>query len=150
MIQTAAREGRRNAPDPDVDWARVVATLALSRALDAMEKERLVPEKKVLYQFSARGHDLAQILLAQALTGQGTIVGTLQYMAPEQLEGRDVDARADVFAFGAVLYEMLTGKRPFDGRSQASVIASILSVEPPAVSTLQPVTPPARAATTRS
>jgi serine/threonine protein kinase len=81
--------------------------------------------------------------LAQALTGHGTILGTLQYMAPEQLEGRDVDVRADVFAFGAVLYEMLTGKRAFDGRSQASVIASILSADPPAVSSLQPVTPAA-------
>jgi hypothetical protein len=85
----------------------------------------------------------AQPTLAQALTGQGTILGTLQYMAPEQLEGRDVDARADVFAFGAVLYEILTGKRPFEGRSQASVIASVLSTEPPPVSSLQPVTPPA-------
>jgi eukaryotic-like serine/threonine-protein kinase len=85
----------------------------------------------------------AQPTLAQALTGQGTIIGTLQYMAPEQLEGRDVDARADVFAFAAVLYEMLTGKRPFEGRSQASIIASILSAEPPPVSSLQPVTPPA-------
>jgi eukaryotic-like serine/threonine-protein kinase len=86
--------------------------------------------------------DTASPTLAQALTGQGTILGTLQYMAPEQLEGRDVDARADIFAFGAVLYEMLTGKRAFDGKSQASVIAAILSTDPPPVSSLQPVTPP--------
>ena len=79
--------------------------------------------------------------VAQALTSQGTILGTLQYMAPEQLEGRDVDARADIFTFGSVLYEMLTGKRPFDGKSQASVIASILSVDPPPVSSHEPVTP---------
>ena len=80
--------------------------------------------------------------LTQALTGQGTILGTLQYMAPEQLEGSDVDARADIFAFGAVVYEMLTGRRAFDGKSQASVIASILSTDPPPVSSHQPVTPP--------
>ncbi|MGH9311799.1 MAG: protein kinase domain-containing protein [Vicinamibacterales bacterium] len=86
--------------------------------------------------------ETASPTLAQALTGQGTILGTLQYMAPEQLEGRDVDARADIFAFGAVLYEMLTGKRAFDGKSQASVIASILSTDPPPVSSQQPVTPP--------
>jgi hypothetical protein len=86
--------------------------------------------------------ETASPTLAQALTGQGTILGTLQYMAPEQLEGRDVDARADIFAFGAVLYEMLTGKRAFDGKSQASVIAAILSIDPPPVSSLQPVTPP--------
>ena len=80
--------------------------------------------------------------LAQALTGQGAILGTLEYMAPEQLEGHEADARADIFAFAAVLYEMLTGKRAFTGRSQASLIAAILSVDPPAVSTVQHVTPP--------
>jgi eukaryotic-like serine/threonine-protein kinase len=77
------------------------------------------------------------------LTAQGTILGTLQYMAPEQLEGKEVDARADVFAFGAVVYEMATGKKPFEGKSQASLIAAILEREPPAMLSLQPVTPPA-------
>ncbi len=85
--------------------------------------------------------ETASPTLAQALTGQGTILGTLQYMSPEQLEGRDADARADIFAFGAVLYEMLTRRRAFDGKSQASVIASILSATPPPVSSQQPVTP---------
>jgi len=64
-------------------------------------------------------------------------------MAPEQLEGKDVDARADIFAFGAVVYEMVTGKKAFDGQSQASVIAAILDREPPPPSSLQPMTPPA-------
>ena len=77
------------------------------------------------------------------LTAQGTIVGTLQYMAPEQLEGKEVDARTDIFAFGAVVYEMATGKRAFEGKSQASLIAAILAAEPPAMSSLQPMTPPA-------
>jgi serine/threonine protein kinase len=77
------------------------------------------------------------------LTAQGTIVGTLQYMAPEQLEDKEVDARTDIFAFGAVLYEMATGKRAFEGKSQASLIAAILEREPPAMSSLQPMTPPA-------
>ncbi len=76
------------------------------------------------------------------LTREGSIVGTLQYMAPEQLDGRAVDARADIFAFGAVLYEMATGRRAFEGKSQASVMAAILEREPPAISTLQPLTPP--------
>jgi len=76
------------------------------------------------------------------LTGQGTILGTFQYMAPEQLEGKDADARTDIFAFGAVVYEMLTGRKAFEGKSQASLIASILAVEPPAISTVQPLTPP--------
>src|ERR1700747_785571 len=68
------------------------------------------------------------------LTAQGTIVGTLQYMAPEQLEGKEVDSRTDIFAFGTVVYEMATGKRAFDGKSQASVIAAILEREPPPMS----------------
>ncbi len=78
----------------------------------------------------------------RSLTGQGTIVGTLQYMSPEQLEGRPADARSDIFAFGAVLYEMLTGTRAFAGSSQASVIAAILEREPAPPSALQPLTPP--------
>jgi eukaryotic-like serine/threonine-protein kinase len=77
------------------------------------------------------------------LTAQGTIVGTMQYMAPEQLEGKEVDARTDIFAFGAVVYEMATGKRAFEGKSQASLIAAILEREPPSMSSLQPMTPPA-------
>src|ERR1700726_3656004 len=77
------------------------------------------------------------------LTAQGTIVGTLQYMAPEQVEGGEVDARTDIFAFGAVAYEMATGKRAFEGKSQASLIAAILEREPPPMSSLQPMTPPA-------
>src|SRR6202521_5348083 len=75
------------------------------------------------------------------LTAKGTIVGTLQYMAPEQLEGKEVDSRTDIFAFGAVVYEMATGKRAFEGKSQASLIAAILEREPPAMSSLQPMTP---------
>jgi Tol biopolymer transport system component/tRNA A-37 threonylcarbamoyl transferase component Bud32 len=77
------------------------------------------------------------------LTAKGSIVGTLQYMAPEQLEGKEVDARTDIFAFGAVVYEMATRKRAFEGKSQASLIAAILEKEPPAMSSLQPMTPPA-------
>jgi serine/threonine-protein kinase len=77
------------------------------------------------------------------LTAQGAIVGTLQYMAPEQLEGKEVDARADIFAFGALVYEMATGKRAFGGSSQANVIGAILKEDPPPISSLQPMAPPA-------
>ena len=80
---------------------------------------------------------------AKPLTNKGTVVGTFQYMAPEQLEGRDSDARSDIFALGVVLYEMSTGKRAFDGKTQASIIAAILASEPPPVSSIQPLTPPA-------
>jgi serine/threonine protein kinase len=64
-------------------------------------------------------------------------------MAPEQVEGREADTRSDLFSFGAIVYEMATGKRAFDGKSTASVIAAILEREPPAMSSLQPLTPPA-------
>ena len=80
--------------------------------------------------------------MTSPLTGAGTVVGTFQYMAPEQLEGREADPRSDIFAFGAVLYEMVTGKRAFMGATQASVIASILKDTPPQPSTLQPQSTP--------
>ena len=78
-----------------------------------------------------------------ALTAEGTLLGTFQYMSPEQVEGREADARSDVFALGAVLHEMLAGRRAFDGETPASVIAAILEREPPSVSSLQPLSPPA-------
>ena len=75
------------------------------------------------------------------MTAPGTILGTFQYMAPEQLEGQEADARTDLFAFGCVLYEMLTGRKAFEGKTHASLIAAILQVEPPLVSTIQPIAP---------
>ena len=75
------------------------------------------------------------------LTAAGMIVGTFQYMAPEQLEGKEADARTDIFAFGEVLYEMATGKAAFSGTSRASLIAAILTTEPPPLTQLQPLTP---------
>src|SRR5438105_13593595 len=77
------------------------------------------------------------------LTAEGTIVGTYQYMAPEQLEGADADARTDIFALGCLLYEMATGKRAFDGKTRTSVIAAIVSGTPRPLREIQPVTPPA-------
>jgi Tol biopolymer transport system component len=86
---------------------------------------------------------LPTVATPQNLTQQGTILGTFQYMAPEQLEGREADSRSDIFAFGAVVYEMATGQKAFTGKSQASLIGSILHTEPPLISTIQPMTPPA-------
>ena len=76
------------------------------------------------------------------VTTEGSLVGTFQYMSPEQLEGREADARSDIFAFGATLYEMLTGQRAFTGASQASLIAAIMSAQPGPVSSGQPAVPP--------
>ena len=79
--------------------------------------------------------------LAEPLTKQGTILGTLEYMAPEQLEGREADARTDIFAFGAMVYEMTAGRKAFDAASNASLIGAILRDKPPPISDVQPLTP---------
>jgi serine/threonine protein kinase len=81
--------------------------------------------------------------MKSAITGEGTILGTLQYMAREQVEAKEVDARTDIFAFGAVVYEMATGRKAFEGKTSASVMAKILEAEPPSMASLQPMTPPA-------
>ena len=75
------------------------------------------------------------------LTQEGAILGTFQYMAPEQLEGQEADQRTDIFAFGAVIYEMVTGRKAFEGKSQASLIHAIMGVDPPAMSSLQVMSP---------
>src|SRR5205823_9919244 len=77
------------------------------------------------------------------LTAAGTIVGTFQYMSPEQVEGKEADARSDIFALGAVLYEMASGRCAFTGKSQASIVAAILASEPQPISAVQPMSPPA-------
>jgi Tol biopolymer transport system component len=81
--------------------------------------------------------------MPRALTQEGTILGTFQYMAPEQLEGKESDARSDIFSFGAVIYEMATGRKAFDGKSHAALISAILKDEPAPVSSIAPMTPPA-------
>jgi serine/threonine protein kinase/WD40 repeat protein len=86
---------------------------------------------------------LSMLPTTPPITQQGTILGTFQYMAPEQLEGQEADARTDIFAFGAVLYEMVTGRKAFEGKSQASLIGAIMHADPPPVSTLQPLAPAA-------
>ena len=104
-----------------------VIDLGLAKQLDAHEASKLSspPTKE------------------KPLTEDGVILGTLQYMAPEQLEGKEADARTDIFAFGSLLYEMVTGKKVFDGKSQASLISAIMSADPRPLSELQPLSPPA-------
>jgi serine/threonine protein kinase len=77
------------------------------------------------------------------ITEQGTVVGTFQYMSPEQVDGKEADTRSDIFALGAVLYEMATGRRAFEGKTSASVIAAVMQRDPPPISTVQPMSPPA-------
>src|SRR5215472_13530877 len=78
-----------------------------------------------------------------AITEEGTIVGTFQYMSPEQVEGKELDGRSDTFSLGAVLYEMVTGKKAFEGKSQLSVASAILEKEPEPITSTKPLTPPA-------
>ncbi len=110
------------------------------RSLDATGRE----------QAAAGQHPMARSSLTalptvagQNLTQEGTILGTFQYMAPEQLEGKDADARTDIWAFGATLYEMATGKKAFSASSQASLITAIMSSDPAPISSVQPMSPPA-------
>ena len=91
----------------------------------------------------AQAHDATTVVSTEPITATGAIVGTLPYMAPEQIDGRPVDPRTDIFAFGAVLYEMLAGRRAFDASSQAALIGSILQAHPPSMRTITSTVPPA-------
>jgi eukaryotic-like serine/threonine-protein kinase len=75
------------------------------------------------------------------VTQEGTVVGTFQYMSPEQVEGKELDARSDIFSLGAVLYEMVTGRKAFEGKSQFSMVSAILEKEPVPISTIKPMSP---------
>jgi serine/threonine protein kinase len=85
----------------------------------------------------------AQVTANPTLTQLGSVAGTVQYMAPEQVEGKPVDTRTDLFALGAIIYEMTTGRKAFEGTSSTTVMAAILTSTPAPMSTLQPITPPA-------
>jgi serine/threonine-protein kinase len=101
---------------------------------------------KLKQEATPAGTPMSQLpTLSHSPTVEGTILGTLQYMAPEQVEGKvdEIDARTDIFAFGAVVYEMATGRKAFEGKSSTSVMAKILEHDPPPISSLQPMTSPA-------
>jgi serine/threonine protein kinase len=85
----------------------------------------------------------ADVVATKPLTAEGTVLGTLHYMSPEQIEGQEADARSDIFAFGLVVYELITGKRAFEGKTRTSLVASILKDQPRPLSELQPLSPPA-------
>jgi serine/threonine protein kinase len=123
----------------DIKPSNIMLTKAGSKLLDfglAKLKQEAAPPELTPSQVPTAGVSLTQ---------HGTILGTVQYMSPEQVEGKtdEVDARTDIFSFGATLYEMATGRKAFAGKSTTSVMASILKEDPPAMSTLQPMTPSA-------
>ena len=156
--ETLARRIERGALPPD-EALRIAGDIA--EALDAAHRQGIVHRdlKPGNVMLSSSGVKLLDFGLARlrdpgaleddpsgaptraALTAEGSLLGTLQYMSPEQLDGKPVDARSDVFAFGATLYEMLTGARPFDGDGQASVIGSILKDEPAPLREVRPGLP---------
>jgi len=134
IAEALDRAHRQGITHRDLKPANIMLTKAGAKLLDfGLAKLRSPPVQM------AEG---AATELPDGLTASGTILGTLQYMAPEQLEGKPVDQRADIFAFGATLYEMATGRAAFDGKSQASLIGAILKDEPQPISALQPLSPP--------
>lgn len=156
--ETLSDRIRRNVPD--IRDALEIG-IQISNALDLAHRQGLVhrdlkPANVMLTKSGAKLLDfgLAKLKVTEGvvegaaatqttpLTGTGTIIGTLQYMSPEQLEGKAADARSDIFAFGAVLYEMVTGQKSFEGKSQASLIAAIMEKEPTPISTIKPMYPP--------
>src|SRR6185436_1892308 len=133
MADALDKAHRRGIVHRDLKPANIMLTKSGAKLLDfGLAKE------------SRLGGDVqTDATVAKALTSEGTIIGTFQYMAPEQIEGADADARSDIFALGAVLYEMATGRRAFEGKSRASLIASIVGTQPPPIAQLRPMAPPA-------
>ena len=129
---------RRGVTHRDLKPANIMLTKAGARLLDFGLARWSGPAGGFV---NKAGADSARPAGVETLTLEGTILGTPQYMAPEQLEGRTVDARADVFAFGAVLYEMITAKQAFDGGSTAAVMAAVLNTEP-SFTAVSPMPPP--------
>ncbi len=123
----------------DLKPGNIMLTKSGAKLMDFGLAKAVTPVTPVSAQSSGLTQTVANPNLP--LTAQGTVVGTFQYMSPEQVEGKEADPRSDIFALGAVLYEMATGKRAFEGKTTASVLAAVLERQPAPISSVQPMTP---------
>ena len=130
-LDKAHREGIAHR---DVKPSNIMLTKSGAKLLDFGLAKRGIETRSL--------NSASQLPTDAGLTSHGAILGTLQYMSPEQLEGQEAGVRSDIFAFGAVLYEMITGAKAFEGKSQVSLMAAILEHEPRAISSLMPLSPP--------
>ena len=137
IAEALAKAHRQGVIHRDLKPGNVMLTASGVKLLDFGLARTVAPE-------ASRGGGATSLptMASRNLTQEGAILGTFQYMAPEQLEGRDADARTDIFALGAVLYEMATGRKAFTGTSQASLITAIMSAEPSPISSVEPLSPP--------
>ncbi len=127
----------------DLKPSNIMLTKSGAKVLDFGLAKTCVPKAGGLPAMATTSKPLLEDTESPPLTAAGTILGTFQYMSPEQVEGKEADSRSDLFSFGAVIYEMATGKRAFEGKTPASVIAAIIEREPPPVSSLKARVPPA-------
>jgi eukaryotic-like serine/threonine-protein kinase len=127
----------------DLKPGNIMLTKSGAKLLDFGLAKTVAPLAGDISSSPTASQPLGRSPSGQALTREGSIVGTFQYMSPEQLEGKEADERSDIFSFGAVLYEMSTGKKAFEGKSQASLIAAILEHEPAPLSEVRPTAPAA-------
>jgi serine/threonine protein kinase len=146
IVQALAKAHQQGIIHRDLKPANIMLTKAGAKLMDfGLAKPKLAIASQAAAPFtpSTPTVNLASLTSAASpLTQKGSIVGTFQYMAPEVLQGAEADARSDLFSFGCVLYEMVTGHRAFLGKSQLSVLTAILEKEPEPVTVTRPLTPP--------
>lgn len=142
IADALANAHRQGITHRDLKPGNVMLTKSGAKVLDfGLAKSVRVPMTSAA--LNAMTQSPTATLEQRPITTEGTLIGTFQYMSPEQLEGEEADARSDIFAVGCVLYEMATGKRAFDGKTTASVVAAILASEPKPITQVQLTSPPA-------
>jgi serine/threonine protein kinase len=144
--RSAARSDRATAPGivhRDSEAGQRDAGARRRKGVPAGKAARLRPRQAGGVAVTGPGGTIIPVAASARSRRRALIVGTFQYMAPEQLEGTEADSRADIFAFGAILFEMITGRKAFEGKTQVSLISAILKDEPPPIATLAPVAPKA-------